>query len=87
MRLPRTRGWMWHGKYWKVDLLLDYWLSFGLHLDFKARRTGRGGIRYAPYVDLHLGVLTLSLGLRPHLSGEYDLLWGGSRGGEDARRI
>jgi hypothetical protein len=78
------RYWMWHGKWWKVELVLDKWLSFGIHLDFGTRKTG---IRYAPYIDVYLGVLILSLGLRPHLSGEYDLLCGHARGGEDSRRV
>jgi len=76
-----------HGKWWKVEVVLDRWLSFGIHIDYARRTTGRTGVRFAPYVDIYLGVLILSFGLRPVLSGEYDLLCGHARGGDDARGV
>lgn len=66
---------MWHrryGNWWMVQWALDGWLSFGVHLDFRHRRRG-DGLTYGPYIDLHLGVVILSLGLRPIYAGEIDL--------------
>lgn len=66
---------MWHRKYgrwWMVQGAWDGWLSFGFHIDFRHRRRGDGS-SYGPYVDLHLGVVIISLGWQPVYAGEIDL--------------
>lgn len=55
-----------------VQWALDGWLSLGVHIDFRHRKRGDGLI-YGPYVDLHFGVVILSLGLHPIYAGEIDL--------------
>jgi hypothetical protein len=62
-----------------VQVVLDGWLSLGVHLDFKHRCADLG--TYGPYIDLHLGVVILSLGWRPYLSGDLERAAGYSRGG------
>lgn len=61
-------------------------VNFGIHVDFRRRRTGREGLRYGPYADLHLPFCILSLGVNPAYSGELDLLVSSSRGGIDGNR-
>ncbi len=73
-----------YGRFWKLEWALDSWVSVGVHIDFRSRLTGRTKQRYGPYVDLHLGVVIVSLGVNPVYSGEYDLLAGPGRGGRPA---
>jgi hypothetical protein len=40
-----------------------------------------GGVRYGPYVDLHVGPVIASVGRNPIYAGEIDLLQSYSRGG------
>lgn len=64
---------MWHryyGKWWMVQWAFDGWISFGIHIDFRHRKRG---FTYGPYVDLHLGMIILSLGWHPVYAGELDL--------------
>jgi hypothetical protein len=70
----------WYGRWWMVQLVLDGWVSLGVHLDFKHRRYSAG--TYGPYVDLHLGVLILSLGWHPYLSTDLERCASYSRGGK-----
>jgi hypothetical protein len=66
---------VWHRRYgdwWMVQWELDGWISLGIHIDFRHHR-GINGHTYGPYVDLHLGVLILSLGRHPVYAGELDL--------------
>ena len=44
------------------------WFSFGIHLDFKRRKTGKSGIPYGPYLDLHFLFLIISIGYNPYYS-------------------
>jgi hypothetical protein len=60
-----------YGNWWMVQWAWDGWFSLGIHMDFRHRR--RAEFSYGPYVDLHLGVLILSLGWRPVYAGELDL--------------
>jgi len=90
MRLPswihRLTGWnIRYGELWMLQWQLNGWLSLGIHLDFKRRSVSGGrfqGLSYGPYFDLHLGVLILSLGWRPYLSGGLMNESGIARGGE-----
>ena len=65
----------WHrayGTWWMVTFAWAGWLSLGLHIDFcHHRRTP--GKAYGPYIDLHLGVVVVSLGYRPIYAGEVEL--------------
>lgn len=72
---------LWHGRWWMVQACFDGWLSLGIHVDPRRRRTAEGE-RYAPYVDLHLGCFIVSLGVNPVRSGEIEASVGVSRGGK-----
>lgn len=84
--LREIRGWnIRYGTVWMVQWQLDWWLSFGVHLDPKMRRVSSGqfaGLRYGPYLDLHLGFVIVSVGWRPYLTGELVNESGIARGGE-----
>lgn len=69
-----------HGKWWMLQWCFDWWFSFGIHIDFRRRKTGDKKIPYGPYFDIHFGWLVLSLGYHPYWSGEVNCLLG--RGGE-----
>lgn len=74
---------MWHlrcGSWWMAQACFDGWLSLGVHLDLRRRRTADGR-RYGPYIDLHLGCLILSFGVNPAYSGEIEAASSVSRGG------
>lgn len=62
-----------------IQWAFDGWLSFGVHLDFRYRENEQRS--YGPYIDLHMGLLILSLGYHPVYSGELDLRSSVSRGG------
>jgi len=64
-----------------IQWQLNGWLSLGIHVDWRARRRGDTGMRYGPYVDLHLGFVILSFGVNPQYSNDAALLAIG-RGGE-----
>lgn len=94
--LRELRGWnIRYGACWMLQWQLNGWLSFGAHLDLIQRRASSGrfaGLKYGPYLDLHLGVVIVSLGWRPYLSGELVNESGIARGGysvpsEDKLRI
>lgn len=67
-----------------VQWAVDGWVSLGVHVDFRRRVNAVNGERFGPYVDLHLGVLILSVGVNPLYSGELDSTVSVSRGGERA---
>jgi hypothetical protein len=56
-------------------------VSLGVHVDSRRRRTGTEGLRYGPYVDLHLGRVVVSVGVNPIFAGDLDLLIPSARGG------
>lgn len=68
-----------YGRWWAIQWVLDGWLSLGLHLDLRRRAHPAGS--YGPYLDLHLGVVTLSVGNNPAYSGDLERALGASRGG------
>ena len=55
-------------------------LSLGVHLELRRRRTN-SGVRFGPYLDVHVAAWTASLGVNPIYAGELDLLASTSRGG------
>lgn len=57
------------------------WWSFGLHVDFARRTNATTGKRYGPYVDLHLGIAIISVGVNPAHSGELEKVISIGRGG------
>lgn len=63
------------------------WFSLGVHIDFKKRKTGKDGTRYGPYVDLHLGILIVSVGVNPYYSSGWEGIISAGRGGEIADGI
>ncbi len=66
-------SWSGDGPRWLRGLPFDGWIDFGgVHVDFRHRR-GPAGKTYGPYIDLHLGVLILSLGWHPVYAGDLDL--------------
>jgi len=69
-----------YGRWWMVQWVLDYWISLGVHVDLRTR-AHNSGERYGPYVDLYLGVVVLSIGRNPHLSGDLERALSVSRGG------
>ncbi len=69
-----------HGRRWMIQWCADWWLSFGVHIDFRRRRRA-DGIEYGPYLDLHLGWLILSLGRNVVYSGDLQRVLSISRGG------
>jgi hypothetical protein len=62
------------GKWWMVQWLwpFDGWLSFGIHIDLKPRRRPDNGERYGPYMDVHAGIVILSLGYNPYHGVDYE---------------
>lgn len=77
-----------YGSWWCVQWCRDGWLGLGIHVDFR-RRIGYLAdsdtpVRYAPYLDLHLGWLIVSVGVNPVYSGHLYCDTSVSRGG---RRI
>jgi len=61
----------WHikyGRWWMIQWNFSGWFSFGVHLDFKRRHTGKTGIPYGPYLDLHLFCFIFSIGNNPYYS-------------------
>jgi hypothetical protein len=74
-------GWnLRYGRWWMIQWQADGWFSLGLHLDFRRRRRA-DGIKYGPYLDVHLGWVIFSVGRNPAYSGDLDKLIGISRGG------
>lgn len=75
-------GWhMRYGKWWAVQWSWDRWLSLGIHVDLRSRRSATAGVRYGPYVDLHLACLILSVGVNPIYAGALEQSVSVSRGG------
>jgi hypothetical protein len=72
-----------HGKFWMVQVYLDWWISFGVHVDLKTRLLS-SGLKYGPYVDLHIGCVILSFGRNPVYSGDFERAISVSRGGIEA---
>jgi len=56
-----------YGSWWMLYWSLDYMVSFGFHIDFKRRKTGRDKKPYGPYIDIHFLWFILSFGYHPHL--------------------
>ena len=75
-----------YGRWWSVLPVQERCLSLGVHLDTRARRTAGEGLRYGPYVDLHLGWVIVSVGVNPIYAGEVDLLIPSARGGVSGDR-
>ena len=69
-----------YSRWWAVQWVLDGWFSLGIHIDFRHRRADSGRT-YGPYLDLHLGVVVLSLGWQPIYSGDLERALSVSRGG------
>jgi len=70
-----------HGKYWMIQFSNMGWISLGIHIDPRCRRTGKTNQRYGPYIDLHLICVIISVGIRPYLSGETEMYSSIARGG------
>jgi hypothetical protein len=67
-----------YGRWWAVQR--NAGLSLGIHIEFR-RRITNDGVRYGPYVDLHIGQHVFSFGVNPIHAGAIDLLQSYSRGG------
>ena len=58
----------WHTiytKYFALHYQLDYWLSFGVHIDLKRRTNASKNINFGPYIDIHFLCFILSFGYNP----------------------
>ncbi len=69
-----------YGRWWAVQWRLDGCLSFGIHLEPRRRAHELVGT-FGPYLDVHLAVLTVSLGNQPAYSGDLERALSISRGG------
>lgn len=71
-----------HGSWWAVHYCLDGFVSLGVHVDPKRRRTALGNVRYGPYVDFHVGPAVLSIGVNPiYTTDDYASWRSGERAG------
>ena len=70
-----------YGPWWMIQWAVDGWCSLGIHIDFRTRTSSTTGLKYGPYIDLHLLFFIVSLGRNPVHSGEIDLHNSVSRGG------
>lgn len=76
------RGWnLRHGSWWMVQWQVDGWVSLGIHVDLRRRYTAVERVPYGPYVDVHLGVMIVSVGVNPVYSGELSSSVSVGRGG------
>jgi len=75
------KWYMFCGKYWMIQYTFNWWLSFGVHIDFKRKYTGKNKIPYGPYIDIHFLFFIISFGINPRYSNEYSANIIG-RGGE-----
>lgn len=69
-----------YGSWWAVQWGWDRVSSLGIHVEFRARVTNEG-VRYGPYLDLHVPGAVISVGVNPIYAGELDLIQSYSRGG------
>jgi len=60
MRVHR-KIWLWHGRWWAVQLYCNHYVSLGVHFDW-----------HQPVLDLHLGWVIVALGHRPELTKNVD---------------
>ena len=67
-----------YGTYWACQR--NSGLSLGIHVEWRSRMSG-AGVRYGPYVDLHLIQWVVSIGVNPIYAGELHLKASFSRGG------
>jgi len=68
------------GSWWAVQPGRERLLELGVHVEPRRRRTNKG-VRYGPYLDLHLPGVCMSVGRNPIYAGEADLKASTSRGG------
>ncbi len=69
-----------YGAWWAIQWRLDGCLSLGVHVEPISRPHSVVG-RFGPYLDLHLLVLTVSVGRNPAYSGDLERALSISRGG------
>jgi len=74
-----------YGRFWAVQYGRERLLEIGMHFEPRGRSTN-SGIRFGPYLDLHLPGVTISLGRNPIYAGEIELRNSASPGGIDADR-
>lgn len=68
MRIHR-KVWLWHGRWWAVQLQWGRYFSIGAHLDLAK-----------PYLDLHFAWFIISIGNNPVMGHWQDRLRGSCRG-------
>ena len=64
-----------HGSWWMLQWSFNWWVSLGVHVDFRRRAS------FGPYIDLHFGPAILSLGRHPAYTDEVEKALTFSRGG------
>lgn len=74
-----------YGSWWAVQRH-DSPINFGLHGEWRWWLRTNSGVRYGPYLDVHLPWLVLSVGRNPIYAGEVDLLKSYARGGLNGDR-
>jgi len=67
-----------YGSWWAIQR--NSGLSLGVHLEVRSHVSGVG-VRYGPYVDLHVIQWVVSVGVNPIYAGELHLKASYSRGG------
>jgi len=68
-----------YGSWWAAQWGRER-LELGVHVEPR-RRVTNTGVRYGPYLDLHLPGVTVSVGVNPIYAGELQLRSSLSRGG------
>jgi hypothetical protein len=77
---PRMIWGVRYGRWWMIQWVLDGWFSLGVHVDLK-HRSRNDGLTFGPYIDLHLGVVVVSVGNNPAYSTDLERCLSVSRGG------
>lgn len=67
-----------YGSWWALQR--NSGLSFGVHVEPRSHVSG-AGVRYGPYVDVHVVQWVVSVGVNPIYAGELHLKASYSRGG------
>lgn len=76
------RWWHKYGSWWAIQYGLER-IEIGVHVEPFTKVTN-SGVKYGPYIDIHLPFVTLSFGRNPIYAGELHLKTAIHRGGLNA---
>jgi len=57
-----------YGKWWMIQWQFAGWISFGIHIEPRMLKTGKSGIPYGRYIDIHFFCFIVSFGANPYYS-------------------